>query len=70
MRKEPNIPPRLFVEHGKAIEKILRRAVVQAVLEHKRLGNPIAVWQDGEVVWLTPDEITVDDEATNDESRD
>ena len=70
MSTEPNIPPRLFVEHGKAIEEILRRAVVRAVSEHKRLGNPIAVWQDGAVVWLAPDEIMIDDEAATDESKD
>jgi hypothetical protein len=30
---------------------------------HKRLGNPIAEWRDGEVVWIPPEEILVDDDA-------
>jgi hypothetical protein len=28
---------------------------------HRRLGNPIAVWRDGRVVWIPPDQIPVDD---------
>jgi hypothetical protein len=38
----------------------MRRAVREALLEHKRLGNPIAVWREGRVVWLQPDEIPED----------
>jgi hypothetical protein len=38
----------------------MRRAVREALLEHKRLGNPIAVWREGRVVWLQPDEIPGD----------
>jgi hypothetical protein len=31
---------------------------------HKRAGNPIAVWRDGQVVWLSPEEIPVSLEPT------
>jgi hypothetical protein len=51
----------LFVEHGKAVEEILRRAVHRALLEHKRAGNPVASWEKGQVVLISPDEIPVDD---------
>ncbi len=51
----------LFFEHGKAIEEVLRRAVRQALLEHKRAGNPIAAWENGKVVLISPDDIPVDD---------
>ena len=51
----------LFFEHAKAIEEILRRAVRQALLEHKRAGNPVASWEDGKVVLISPDKIPVDD---------
>lgn len=37
-----------------------RRAVREALLMHKRLGNPVAVARDGKVVILEPDEIEVD----------
>lgn len=40
----------------------LRLAARNAVREHKRLGHPIAVWQDGKVVWIPAEEIVVPDE--------
>lgn len=44
------------------IEAALRRAVRAALLEHKRAGNPICVWEDGRVVWIAPEDIVVEDE--------
>lgn len=40
-------------------DRAVRKAVREAVLRHKLLGNPIAVWRDGEVVWIPPEEIEV-----------
>lgn len=51
---------KLFVEYGKEIEKVLRFAVRQAVLEHKRAGNPVAIWKGGKAVLIAPDEIEVE----------
>lgn len=42
------------------IEAALARGVREALLKHKRAGNPIAVWQDGQVRWISPEEIPVD----------
>lgn len=41
------------------VESALRNAVQAALRLHKRAGNPIAVWRDGQVVWLPPEEIPV-----------
>jgi hypothetical protein len=41
------------------IERALRRAVQAALLRHKQAGNPVAVWRDGKVVWIAPEDITV-----------
>ncbi len=41
------------------IEKALRQAEEDALRLHKRAGNPIAIWRDGQVVWLAPEEIPV-----------
>ena len=46
-------------EHAKDIETVLRRAVNHALLIHKRLGNPIAIWKDGKVVIVPPEEIVI-----------
>jgi hypothetical protein len=42
------------------IHEALRLARRDALRLHKRMGNPIAVWQDGQVVWIPPEEIDVD----------
>ena len=40
-------------------EMALKEAVAEALAEHKRQGNPIAVWRDGKAVWIPPEEIVV-----------
>lgn len=45
------------VEDVPRILKAMTEAVRAALLRHKRLGNPVAVWRDGRVVWLQPEEI-------------
>jgi hypothetical protein len=69
MNKKPVIPDKLFTEHGKDVEKILRRAVRQALWRHKRLGQSVAAWQDGKVVIIPPEEIPVDDEPHGKQTR-
>ena len=44
---------------GTAIDEALRRAVREALLRHKKLGESIVVWRDGKVVIVPPDEIQV-----------
>ncbi len=41
------------------IEKALKKAVREALLRHKKLGNPIAVWEDSRVVWVPSEKIEV-----------
>jgi hypothetical protein len=41
------------------IERALRAAVRDALLRHKRDGDPVAVWREGRVVWLQPDDIPI-----------
>jgi hypothetical protein len=40
-------------------EMALKEAVAEAIAEHKRRGNPIALWRDGKVVVIPPEEIVV-----------
>ncbi len=47
-----------------AVESALNRAVREAVLRHKKLGESVAVWRDGRVVFVPPEEIVVDEEPT------
>jgi hypothetical protein len=41
------------------IDKALARGVRDALLFHKRIGNPIAVWRDGRVVNIPADQIQI-----------
>ena len=49
----------LFVEYRDEIREAFCRAVQQALLEHKRAGNPIAVSEDDQVAWIQPEQIKV-----------
>jgi hypothetical protein len=47
-------------EDGRAIDEALLEAARDARRLHKALGNPVATWQDGRVVWVQPEDIQVD----------
>lgn len=38
----------------------MRQAVREALARHKLAGNPVAVWQDGRVVWIPAEEIRLE----------
>jgi hypothetical protein len=40
--------------------KAIQRGVRRALWRHKQLGQSVAVWRDGRVVVLRPEEIPVD----------
>ena len=64
MSTEIKLTHRLFLDHGKDIEKVLQRAVNHALHMHKRLGNPIATWKDGKVVIVPPEEIVLSSDVS------
>lgn len=47
-------------DEGTAIDEALREAARDARRFHKAIGNPMATWRDGKVVWIHPDDIQVD----------
>jgi hypothetical protein len=57
MKKEKKLPTLLAYK----AEKALKRAVAKAIAEHYRGGIPIAVWRDGKVVLLHPDQYMIRD---------
>jgi hypothetical protein len=65
----PEPLPAERVEDVPRMLKAMRTAVREAVLRHKQLGNPVAVWREGRVVWLQPHEISLaPDELSVDEA--
>jgi hypothetical protein len=45
--------------NDKEIEAYLQKEIKQALKMHKAAGNPIAVWKDGKVVLIAPEDIKV-----------
>lgn len=44
------------------MEADIKRGVREAVRIHKLLGNPVATWRDGKVVWIQPEDIVLPEE--------
>lgn len=49
------------------IERALARAVREALIDHKRAGNPVAAWRDGQVVEIQPEDIVIPPEIPTEE---
>lgn len=39
----------------------IQRGARQALIKHKAMGVPIAIWQDGEVILIPPEDIKIPD---------
>lgn len=39
------------------MERAMAEAVQEALLDHKRAGNPIPAWRNNQVVWIQPEDI-------------
>lgn len=42
------------------IHRVLQKSIHEAVLKHKKLGNPVCTWKNGKVVWIQPEDICID----------
>lgn len=51
-KKIPVLSPRM-----REISRKVNQAVREALLDHHRAGNPVAIWQDGKVVIVPPSKI-------------
>jgi hypothetical protein len=58
--KEPGAVVPTASERVNDLPRILdamKEAVREALVRHQRAGHPIAVWRDGQVVWIQPEDI-------------
>jgi hypothetical protein len=55
---------RSYLPLEKLAEEALKEAVAEVIAEHKFTGHPLAVWKDGQVVHLPPDQIEVRETRT------
>jgi hypothetical protein len=47
----------LLVEYSAEVDRAFKRAVRDALRKHKQANNPVAIWRNGKIVILQPDEI-------------
>jgi hypothetical protein len=67
MKIEPILREINLAEQAEAIELVLQEGVRRALSIHKRLGNPIAIWKEGKVVIVPPEEIVISPELLHSE---
>ena len=51
----------IFEDEAK-ITRALSKAINEALLQHKKAGNPVVSWENGKIVLIQPDDIPVKDE--------
>jgi hypothetical protein len=56
---------RIFLE-GVLIDRAVRDAVRAAIRQHRQAGQPMAVWEDGKVVWVDAAELEREADAAGD----
>jgi len=54
---ETGLTPAERVNDIPRILRAMQQAVREAIWRHKLAGNPVAVWRDGQVVWIQPEDI-------------
>lgn len=55
----PPVDVRSILLDGNAIQEAQRETWREVLDRHKRLGHPIVVWRDGQVVWIPAEEIEI-----------
>jgi len=65
---DPDRAPFERVEDQERMLAEMNRAIREALAQHKRAGNPVAVWRDGQVVWIAAEDIP-DDAVASEPSR-
>ena len=64
MSARPEVDALAVLREGTAVDEALRQAWRDAVVLHKKLGQPMVVWKDGQVVWIPAEELDPDAESS------
>jgi len=54
---------------GIRAEEALKKAVADAIADHKRSGDPIVIWRDGKIVKIPADQIELREHQAGYESK-
>ncbi|GBD96959.1 MAG TPA: hypothetical protein ENG83_04765 [Nitrospirae bacterium] len=52
-----------FFNTGTEIDEALQQGVKEALLQHKKAGNPIVSWENGKIIWIQPEDIPVEEKT-------
>ena len=50
---------KIFAE-GHLIDEALKKGALEALKVHQRAGIPLAIWRDGQVQWVSPEDFERD----------
>ena len=51
---------RIFVENRDLIHEAMKKGVRDALLRHKKAGQPVVISRDGKAVWVQVDELEIE----------
>ena len=54
---------------GIRAEEALKKAVADAIADHKRCGDSIVIWRDGKVVKIPADQIAIREDQTKHKTK-
>lgn len=63
MRKVVSQPSESLFANREKTHRLMKEAVLAALCDHKQADNPIAVWEDGKVKIIQPEDIVLPEEA-------
>ena len=61
--REPNLMAYTNDIEEDEIDRAVKEAVLDALRDHKQAGNPVAVWEDGKVKIIQPEDMVLPEEA-------
>ena len=56
MAPEPSKDISKILADPTVVEQAVNEGVREAVRRHKQMGLPLAIWKDGQVVWISAEE--------------
>jgi len=51
-----------IMNDSEKVRLIIQRGINIALLKHKQAGNPVCEWKDNKVVWIKPENISINKE--------
>lgn len=51
-----------IMNDSERVREIIQKAINIALLKHKQAGNPVCEWKNGKVVWIKPENISINKE--------